>query len=89
MRAQELRSIDLGDTETTIIDKIGIYIKPAYRSKNIGNFFIKCLKWSLHNNLCYVQVDIELTNFLTRHFWLGFFKDHEVNETNCARAQIN
>jgi GNAT superfamily N-acetyltransferase len=71
---KELDAITLSDMNTGLIDQIGAYVKPTYRSRGVGRaLLLNCVQWCQHHYISRIHVDFESANLLGRSFWLKYF----------------
>lgn len=71
---KELDAITLCDINTGLIDHLGAYVKPEYRSQGIGKALLsKCIRWCQNRDITRIHVDFESANLSGRSFWPKYF----------------
>ncbi len=80
----------LFDKNTGLIDDIGAYIKPEYRSKGIGSRLLRVIgDYCRQNNISTVHVDFETSNPFANKFWRKYFDPMLISMRRTINKNIN
>lgn len=80
----------LFDKNNGLIDEIGAYIRPEYRSKGIGSSFLKVIgEHCRRNNIPTVHVDFETANPYANKFWRKYFDPMLISMRRTINKNIN
>lgn len=88
--SQRHNIIELSVSNSGLIDEIGVYIKPEYRSKGLGkellkNVFVYCSS----NGIKGIHVDFETANLFANKFWRKYFKPMLLSVRRTVNKNIN
>lgn len=82
--------IDMSVNNCGLIDEIGAYIKPEYRSKGIGReLLIRVGECCRENNISCVHVDFETANLYGNKFWRKYFSPMLLSMRRTINKNIN